>query len=90
MDIVRNINIYFIILTDWKNSGMLVKISNNSSSIYTYATGWIPFDISPYLQSDISESNEEYREIDHATASNLIASHNIVDGNNYYNWKSNN
>ncbi len=31
---------YYVVLTDFRNVGMLVQVSNESAKVFTYKDGW--------------------------------------------------
>ncbi|WP_407124237.1 hypothetical protein [Weissella paramesenteroides] len=54
---------YFVVLTDWKNSGMLGHIVGDESFIFSYPDKLLPFNFAPYMHSGHEDVDEEYREV---------------------------
>lgn len=77
---------YYVVLTDWRNSGMLVHVVEVKAFIFSYPDIWLPFNFAPYIQSGIEEVDEEYREVSHDEAIELIETHHFPDGKDWYDW----
>lgn len=77
---------YYVVLTDWRNSGMLVHVVENEALIFCYPGMWLPFNFAPYIQSGIEEVDEEYREVSRDEAFELIKTLHFPDGKDWYDW----
>ncbi|MBF7057155.1 hypothetical protein DWV22_05680 [Weissella confusa] len=77
---------YYVVLTDFRNVGMLVQVSNESAKVFTYKDGWVAFNFSPYIDSDDLDVADEYREVSNEEKNRLINERGIVDGSDAYNW----
>lgn len=79
---------YYVVLTDWRNSGMLVHVVDDKEFIFSYPDTWLPFNFAPYTQSGIDDVDEEYREVSQEEAFDLISTHHFPDGKDWYDWST--
>lgn len=77
---------YYVVLTDWKNVGMLVRVVDGQAFVFSYPDEWLTFNFEPYMQSGIEEADEEYREISETEALLMIQDHHFPDGKTWYDW----